>query len=272
MESKENINQNIGSNKYIWIIGGIILLIAGWFGFKTVLTSFEGYKVTLVDAPKEILATGVATFTWRIDGPPTTANHTAVHFGVESNSGDLETKVAPADTKYTNFVRDFAEGKFDVPLQFIGNVRVDAPGTYYFRVHANVKDKNYWSDEYTFTVVPTDYKVSLVNSLTEVAVGTAATFTWKIEGGPPTTIHQTAVYIGTVSNPGSLGKEVAPKDTKYTEFSRDFAKGDFSVPLQFVGNHKITKEGTYFYRVYALIDDKNYWTDEYSLEGIKSNL
>lgn len=266
MEDKETINLNMTNNKYIWIIGGLIVLVVGWFVFKTLLASFEGYKTTLVDAPKESPAGSVMTFTWRIDGSPTTINHTAVHFGLESNPGILETKVAPADTKYTDFVKDFAEGQYDIPLQFIGNVKVDEPGTYYFRVHAQVKDKHFWSDEYTFTVLPTDYRISLVNSPKEVTVGSMTTFTWRVEG-PATTINHTAVYMGTVSNPGSLGREVEPKNTKYTEFSKDFVKGGYKIPLQFIGNYKITKEGTYFFRIYVDVDDKHYWTDEYSFEA-----
>lgn len=265
MEDKENININFSGNKYLWIIGAVILLVAIWFGSKAIMTSFEGYKVTLIDAPKEVSVGNVATFTWRVDGPPTTINTTSVYFGTASNPGELEKNVKPADTQYTDFVKDFADGKYDVPLQFIGNVRVDKVGKYYFRVHAEAKSKHYWSEEYTFDVKPSDYKISVVAQPKDVAAGTMATFTWRIEG-PPTTINQTAVYLGTISNPGSLGKEIKPTDTKYEEASKDFLNGKYNIPLQFVGNHKIKAAETYFFRIHALIDGKNYWTDESSFE------
>ena len=82
----------------------------------------------------------------------------------------------------------------------------------------------------------------------------------------PTTINHTTVYYGTESNPGDLGKDVAPKDTNYSDFIKDFDKGTYNIPLQFVGNTDITKTGTYYYRAQATINGENYWTDEKTLE------
>ena len=123
-----------------------------WFGFRMVMGSGADYNVTLIDSPKDIPAGGFATFTWRIDGFPATINHASVYFGTVSNSGTLGKDIKPAETKYTDFVKDFADGKYDIPLQFVGNIKVDNPGKYYFRVHALIKDKHYWTDEYTFDV------------------------------------------------------------------------------------------------------------------------
>lgn len=257
--------QNITSNKYLWIIGAVILLVVGWFGMKTLLSSFEGYKLTLIDAPKEVSSGNVATFTWRIDGPPTTTNRTVVYFGQESSPGDLGKDVKPAETKYTDFVKDFNNGKYDIPLQFIGNIRMDKPGKYYFRVYAMIKDKNYWSDEYTLEIKPSDFKISIINFPKEAIEGNVASFTWRIDG-PPTAINHTSIRFGTVSTPGSLDKEVKPVQTKYTDSVKDFANGKYDIPLQFVGNAKMTTAGIYYFRGYALINGKNYWTDEYILE------
>jgi len=257
--------KNLNLNTYVWIAGAVILLIIGWFGLKALLGSFEGYRVTLVDAPKEATLGAISTFTWRIDGPPTTINHTVVYYGTVSNPGELGTEVKPEDTKYTGMVKDFANGKYDVPLQFIGNTIIDKEGKYYFRIQAQVKDKNYWSDEYTFEAKKPDYKVSLLAAPKEVPLGTMATFTWKVEG-PPTTINRTVVYIGTTSTPGSLGKEVKPEDTKYTEIVKDFANGKYDIPFQFIGNIKMTTAGSYFFRAHAAILGNNYWTNEGTFE------
>lgn len=264
-EPEENL-QNIASNKYLWIIGAVILIVAGWFGIKTLLGSFEGYKLTLIDAPKEVSTGSVATFTWRIDGPPTTIGYTAVHLGTISNPGELGKEVKPGDTKYPDFVKDFTTGKYDVPLQFVGNIRMDNPGKYYFRVYATIKDKNYWTDEYTLEVKPTDYKISIFNYLKEVIAGNVATFTWRVDG-PPTTINHTSMRFGTVSTPGTLGKEVKPSQTKYKDLIRDFTNGKYDIPLQFVGNVKIATAGAYFFRGYASINGQNYWTEEYTFEA-----
>lgn len=265
---------NVINLKYVWIIGAILLLIGGWFGLNTIISSFEDYRVILVDASKEAAPGSTITFTWKINGPPATINHTAVYLGTVSTLGEFGKDVGPEDTKYTDFTKDFADGKYDIPLQFVGNIKMDSVGKYYFRVYALIKDKHYWSDEYSLEVKPVDYKVSVIDAPTQVAIGDipagatagkTVTFTWQIEG-LPTTINSTAVHFGQVSTPGSLGKEVKPEDTQYTDFVREFADGEYDVPLRFVGNADFATPGQYFFRVHALINGQNYWTDEGTFE------
>ena len=274
---KEQKPINIPQNKFLWIFGGLIFFVVAWFGYKALLSSVEDYKVTLVDAPKQADTGTIATFTWRVDGPPTTINHTSVHMGLESNPGEFGKDVKPADTKYTDMVTDFANGSYNVPLQFVGNIKMAKEGKYYFRVHAAVKDKNYWSDEFSFDVVKAtaigEYKITLLYPPKAVSLavlpkeatgGGTVTFTWKIEG-LPTTINHTSVHYGFISNPGKLSAEVKPTDTKYTDMVSDFANGKYDIPLAFTGNTKIASAGAYFFRAHALINGKNYWTDEYTL-------
>ncbi len=266
-------------NKILWIIGGIVLLIAGWFSYQVLISSVEDYKVVLVDAPKQTEAGYTATFTWRVDGPPTTIGHTSVHMGTVSQPGELGKEVKPADTKYTDFVKDFASGTYNIPLQFVGNIQMKTEGKYYFRVHASVKDKNYWSDEYSFEVVKAtaigEYKITILyppksvilpvlpTGVKEATGGGLVNFTWRIDG-PATTINHTAVHYGLVSNPGILADDVRPEDTKYSDFAKDFADGKYNIPLQFVGNTNIKTPGTYFYRAHALVGSRNIWSAEYS--------
>ena len=257
--------EGMSKNTYIWIIAAVIFLIGGWLGIKYLIDSTAEYKVTLVDAPKEVLSGNVTTFTWRVDGPNTSISHTSVHFGSVSTTGELGKDVKPEDTKYTEMVQDFADGKFDIPLQFVGNTRVPGPGKYYFRVHATVRGKQYWTDEYTFEVKPADYTVSLLDAQKEVEAGKVTTFTWRVDGNP-TTIAHTSVHYGRTSLPGEFGKEVKPADAPYTDLIKDFASGKYNIPLQFVGNTKILSAGTYYYRAHAIINEANYWTSEYTLE------
>ncbi|MBM3283439.1 hypothetical protein FJY90_04250 [Candidatus Gottesmanbacteria bacterium] len=265
-EKKKKEGNNFLKSNYFMIAGAVILILIVWFGFKALISSFEDYRVTLVDAPKEVAAGGIATITWRIDGPPTTINRTTAYLGTVSNPGDFNKDTKSQDASYTDFVKDFADGKYDIPLQFVGNIKITAVGKYYFRLYALIKDKNYWSDEYTFEVKPADYKISLVNSPKQLGIDDISTFTWSIDG-PPTTINSTAVYFGPVSFPGELGKDIRPQDTKYTDFVRDFAGGRYNIPLQFVGNMKIATAGAYFFRVHAFINGGHYWTDEYTFEA-----
>jgi hypothetical protein len=258
---KQSGGASIASNKYLWAIGAVILLGVLIWGIKTVISPYEEYKVTLVNGPKEVSAGFTATFTWRTDGPPTTINQSTVYLGTVSNPGELKKDVKPSDTKYTDFVKDFANGKYDIPLQFVGNHVLNTPGTYYYRVYSLIKDKHYWSDEYSLEVKPLENKVILQNIPKEVEATKITAFTWKVEG-VPTVINTTSIYYGLDSSPGILDSSIIPSATKYTENTKEFVSGKYNIPLQFVGNIKINTPGTYYFRGYAVIDGKNYWTDE----------
>ena len=274
---KDEDELKLPQNKILWILGGIILLVVVWFGYKTLISSVEDYKVTLIDAPKQIDTGGVATFTWRVDGPQVTINQTTVYMGTTSNPEELSKEVKPSDTKYTDYVADFANGNYNIPLQFIGNIKMAKEGKYYFRVYAQVKGKNYWSGEFNFDVAKAsgEHKVTILyppKSVTlpiipadqkEATAGGLVNFTWRVEG-VATTINHTAIYYGLVSNPGVLGPDIKPEDTKYTDFVKDFDDGKYNIPLQFVGNTTIKTAGTYYYRAQALVGGKNIWSTEYS--------
>lgn len=263
-------DSKVMQNKILWIILGAGVLVLAGIIFALTVFNPKNYRLTLVDAPSQVPASGVATFTWRIDGPPTTINHTAVHFGTVSTPQELGEEVAPESTNYTDLVTDFVSGAFDIPLQFISNAPVATAGSYFFRVHALIDDKHLWTDEYTFEVTPATHAISLVNAPSQVTAGQIATFTWNVSG-PPTTINHTAVYFGTVSTPGELGEEVALEDTNYTDLVSDFVAGQYNIPLQFVGNLRIATAaatGTYYFRGHAVINDENFWTDQGTFEVV----
>ena len=264
MEDKKE-GKSVFNSTYVWIITGIVLLLGGWLGLKILLGLFESYRLTFVDSPKEVISGNNAAFTWRIDGPPAVVNHTAIHFGTVSGEGELGKEIKPEDTKYTQeMLKDFSDGKYNIPLQFVGNIAISKPGKYYYRAHTLVKGKNYWSDEYTLEVKKTDWKISVLSAPKDAAVGNN-TFTWRIEG-PATSVSKTVVYYGLESTSGVLGKEVIPEDTQYTQYVKDFEKGKYDVPLQFVGNTKIASPGAYFYRAHVNIGGQNYWSDEGSFQ------
>ncbi len=257
---------------YVWIVAGLILLAAGWFGFKMLIAPFQEYRVTLVNGPKEAFAGSGTAFTWRIDGPATTISSTVVYYGTASNPGELGKDVKPGDTRYTDFVKDFASGTFNVPLQFVGNTQLPAtPGTYYYRVYAVVGEKNYWSEEYAMEVkqpTASDYGITLVHAPPQAAAEDTMAFTWRVDG-PPTEINHTSVHFGLRSTPGTLEKTVAPADTRYTDMIGDFAKGKYNIPLQFVGNVQVATPGAYFFRAHAIIGTQHFWTEEKTFEVTK---
>ena len=262
-------SESLGSNKLVWLAGAIVLLIAGWFGLRAIFGSMESYKVSLIDAPNEVNAGSNAAFTWRVDGPATTINHTAVHLGTVSQTEELGRDVKPENTQYTQFVQDFATGNFNIPLQFVGNIMLNTPAVYYYRVHALVKDKHYWSDEYSLEVKQPEYKVLLIDAPTQGIMDQVLTFTWDVTG-VPTTVNHTSVHFGTESTPGDLGKNVAPDATKYEDLIKDFANQSNPIPFRFIGNHTFEEAGTYYFRAHAIINGEHYWTEEKTLEVAKA--
>lgn len=105
--------------------------------------------------------------------------------------------------------------------------------------------------------------IVVVNGPKELVEGNTATFTWDVTG-PPKTIHSTTIFYGSKSFSGALTTNATPDDVPYTVSLKDFLDGDYQIPLRFIGNANLLKPGTYFYRAYALIDSKHYWSEESS--------
>lgn len=120
------------------------------------------------------------------------------------------------------------------------------------------------------TPTPTVYEnsISFISVPSDTTEGNRGVFTWAING-PGKTIHTTTVYFGTDSTPGVLTAAATPQDTHYTQALPDFMKGDYQVPLRFIAGIPITTPGRVYFRGYALIGGKNYWTGEHSFAVAK---
>ncbi|MEK7543559.1 MAG: hypothetical protein AAB557_01690 [Patescibacteria group bacterium] len=103
--------------------------------------------------------------------------------------------------------------------------------------------------------------VTVIDGPGDIIEGDIASFTWHVDA-PPTTIRTTTVYYGTTSDPGVLVTQASPEQTQYTRALQDFMDGTYGVPLRFVGSMPMSTAGTYFYRGYARIGEKHYWSSE----------
>lgn len=95
-------------------------------------------------------------------------------------------------------------------------------------------------------------------------VGEKMEFGWAIDAEEGTVVMSTAVHYGTESTPGVLGEEVSPADIPYVSVTT--AHISAPLPGTFTTSLYPTSEGTLYYRFHAVIDGKNYWSDEYSAE------
>lgn len=223
------------------------------------------YKVAFVDAPLSILEGTQATFTWTIDGPSKTIHKSAVYFGLSGTPGDLSKDTAPSETPYSETVKDFISGDYEIPIRFVGNATVVKPGKYYARVYALIDGKNYWSQERVFNVAPVPgHEIKIINFPEKVKLNDNTSFTWEISG-PSATTAFTAIVGAKESKSDNLSQSVDLAQTPYKILVKDFINGNYSVPLRYVGNTVMPEYGTYYIRALTVINGKNIWSNEHTL-------
>lgn len=224
----------------------------------------ESYEVALVSAPQEIMEGDIATFTWQISGYSNTIHTTSIYYGTTNQPGTLTTTIQPAATLYTDMVKEFMQGDYPIPFQFVGNAKLLTPGTYFYRAYALIDGNHYWSAEGTFVVKPIPkHEIKIVNPPGTISHGGIASFTWDVYG-PSATTWYSVIVVGTTSHPGTLDASVDLSKTPYTVLVNDFASGTYAVPLRFIGSAIVKDPGVYYFRALVYINGKNIWSDEYS--------
>ena len=109
-------------------------------------------------------------------------------------------------------------------------------------------------------VVPS---VSLISVPTSVKDNESLAVRWKIDSEGPLTALHTAIHYDITSRPGTFTTEVGPQDSGYITLTKEYASGEFSVPDEFSAQFSIPRGIDNMYlRAHAIIDGKNYWTDE----------
>src|SRR3989344_7057107 len=147
------------------------------------------YTTEIVSLPKGISQGHNGSFTWKISGQERKIKTTTVYYGTESTPGKLSDSVLPLNTRYTDYLKEFINGDYKIPLIFIGNDLVKHSGTLYARAYAVIDNRNYWSDEQVFTVKEAEgNKIKINNFPQQVKLNENAAFTWEITG-PSATIN-----------------------------------------------------------------------------------
>ena len=108
-------------------------------------------------------------------------------------------------------------------------------------------------------VIPT---ITLVSVPTKVKADERIAVDWKLDSVSPLTAVHTAVHYDVESRSGVMGTEVGPADSGYPSLTREFASGEFGVPGDFSTSFAVPEADTVYLRAHAIIDGKNYWTDE----------
>ena|SRR3989338_2207891 len=223
------------------------------------------FKLNIISGPKEIFEDETATFTWAVDGLAATINTTSIYYGSESITDLLVTGISPENTEYSNYLKEFIDGRYQIPLTFVGNASNILTGTYFYRAYANINNRHYWSEEKRFTVKRIlQNEIKVINFPEKVSPGENAAFTWEVLGPKNKTLY-TVIAGSKESKAGGLTSNIDLSATPYKVLVSDFINMENEVPLRFIGNTTFSEAGIYFFRALTVINNKNIWSDEYSL-------
>jgi len=114
--------------------------------------------------------------------------------------------------------------------------------------------------------IETPPEVSIITAPLSVPAGERVSVMWKVITSTSKSIPHTAVHYGPIAIP-TVSPEIHPNDLAYTGFTPNYASGEFFVPDTFSASFTAPEEpGTLYFRTHAIVDGKNYYSDERSLE------
>ncbi|MBI4018330.1 MAG: hypothetical protein HY368_01865 [Candidatus Aenigmarchaeota archaeon] len=99
-----------------------------------------------------------------------------------------------------------------------------------------------------------------------VVVNQSFKATWRVESSSRKQITHTAAHFDYMSHGSEFTTETTPAASGYPMLTQDFARGLHSIPDTFTASITPAQEGTLYIRGHAIIDGKNYWTDEKKIE------
>lgn len=116
----------------------------------------DKYSINITSAPTilRLSDSKTARILWEIAGPDKTISHTAIYYDYASHSGDLSKSTTAFLAGYKQFTSDYANNEEDIPKDFDANLAMDKVGTLYYRAHAIIDGKHYWTDEKSIKIVP----------------------------------------------------------------------------------------------------------------------
>ena len=205
-------------------------------------------SVETIKAPAAAIEGRPFEVAWRVRSPiEATINHTAVHYGPVSQHPPLGL------TSYL-YISDILSGS--VPADYSTQITIKHAGDYpggilYFRTHAIIEGVSYWSEEKTITVqtISNNPIISEIFYPTSVKGDTNFNIQWAIFGGTPGIIKQTSIFWGFRKN---NYPRTSTLQTGYT-------------PAGFTAEITPPSGGVIFFRVHALVDNRELFSQEYEI-------
>lgn len=216
-------------------------------------------EVLIADYPKIAFPDEPVMVSWRIlADSKVKINNTTVRYGYTSIKRSLGGGDAPGDAGYPLSTEKLLMGKLEAPGSFFSEFTPTHAGAIFFRVHALVDDKNYWSKEYKIEVTQKP-SLRLLSTPMRAVSGEELVASWEVTTPFDPVSFSTRVYYGAASRQVSADSSPpAGYPTSTATYSVAEKKPINSFQAIVVPN----VEGSLFIRAYAEIDGRDYWSDE----------
>lgn len=123
----------------------------------------ENIEISVVTAPQTARVGEPVNISWKVSGAEKTISHTAIHYDYTSHPGTFGSDIGPQASEYLKLTSEYASGSFNIPNTFSAIVIPYQAGTLYYRAHAIVDGKNYWTDEKSISIAATQPPVATVD-------------------------------------------------------------------------------------------------------------
>jgi len=111
-----------------------------------------------------------------------------------------------------------------------------------------------------------DVKIMFIDLPASIKANSKSVVTWKIESNLQKNISHTAMHYGSKSVPEELSTDVAPANSGYPSFTPEYASSSNKIPNEFNTVVVLANKGTIYARAHVIVDGKNYWSDEKSIQ------
>lgn len=105
--------------------------------------------IYILHAPEKAKQGEVFNLAWAVKGVGEIkeTDHTAIHYDWASHAGTLETRDGPNKAGYSFLTEEFLGKNQSLPQSFNLGFSADRAGELFFRAHAIIDGKNYWTNE-----------------------------------------------------------------------------------------------------------------------------
>lgn len=198
-------------------------------------------SIEIINAPVSAVVGKSFDVVWMVNGSvERTISHTAIHYGHDS-------RVAPLTlSSYPNLT---SVQLGTIPSNFTIKMILNNAGTTYFRAHAIVNGVHYWSSERAISVSGSPASIRVFSVPKRPLENTEFTIKWEVSGGTAGNIEKTQILWDY-------------KKSNASNYSFNTTSFIGKTPMEFTTKMKFPKTSTIYFRVQAIVDGIEIFSDE----------